>query len=97
MSREQPWGKPSGGFAQSGFPSVEPSTLGYKSLFFLASLVHCYNTPPMMCEVIHVGFAGRDRQETVKWAEKERGEEKEGGALAALVMGPITKHMICDS
>ena len=27
------------------FPLVDPSTLGRKTLYELASLVHCYNTP----------------------------------------------------
>ena len=44
MCRDQPRGKTSGAAPPLVFPLVDPSTLGRKTLYELASLVHCYNS-----------------------------------------------------
>ena len=43
VCRDQPRGHPSGPAAPSDVPSVDPSTLGRKTLYALASLKYCYN------------------------------------------------------
>ena len=89
VCRDQPRGKPLGAAPPWVFPSVDPSTLGCKSLYLFASLVYCYiyHCPRSDCNKKY-----RDLQPSVE----DQLRTKTGGGDASLQFSPrlIPTHKV---
>ena len=95
VCRDQPRGHPSGLVAPSGGPSVDPSTLGQKTLYELACLKYCYNPLCRFVKGVEKGRrVGRRRSGENEGAAQEVGR---GFARAEETRGSVQEQGARDS